>query len=235
MCDGETMDLGSFGDDWILASANQALAGHGEKRPVQKAILLVAFGTSDPEAQKTFGRIEEQARKAFPGVEIRWAYTSGMIRKKLAREGKALDSPEVALARLMETGFTHVAVLSLHTIPGEEFHELHRNAHLFGQMEGGFEKNPGGQAPPLVTQGHGCGSYHASEKHPRQKAFGRRASHGSRQRAPPGRCHLPGHEPGIPGPGPQCICSHRGRETCPGERPAEAAKPQGRKGLPCSP
>lgn len=124
----------------FMASANQALAGHGEKRPVQKAILLVAFGTSDPEAQKTFGRIEEQARKAFPAVEIRWAYTSGMIRKKLAREGKAPDSPEVALARLMETGFTHVAVLSLHTIPGEEFHELHRNAHLFGQMEGGFDR-----------------------------------------------------------------------------------------------
>jgi sirohydrochlorin cobaltochelatase len=132
---------------WVLAvlvvcfvSQSQALAAHGEKRPEQKAILLVTFGTSDPEAQKTFIRIEEQARKAFPGVEIRWAYTSRMIRKKLAREGKVLDSPEVALARLMEAGYTHVAVLSLHTIPGEEFHELHKNAHLFGQMDGGFEK-----------------------------------------------------------------------------------------------
>jgi sirohydrochlorin cobaltochelatase len=124
----------------FLVSTNQALAGHGEKRAVQKAILLVAFGTSDPEAQKTFGRIEEQARKAFPGVEIRWAYTSAMIRKKLAKEGKRLDSPEMALARLMEAGFARVAVLSLHTVPGEEFHELYRNAHLFGQMEGGFER-----------------------------------------------------------------------------------------------
>lgn len=124
----------------LLVSASQVLAAHGEKRPLQKAILLVTFGTSDPEAQKTFLRIEEQARKTFPGVEIRWAYTSRMIRNKLAREGKAPDSPEVALARLMEAGYTHVAVLSLHTIPGEEFHELHRNAHLFAQMEGGFEK-----------------------------------------------------------------------------------------------
>jgi sirohydrochlorin cobaltochelatase len=124
----------------FMAAAGSALAAHGEKRPVQKAILLVAFGTSDSEAQKTFLRIEEQARNGFPGVEIRWAYTSGMIRKKLAKEGKVLDSPEVALARLMEAGFTHVAILSLHTIPGEEFHELYRNAHLYGQMEGGFEK-----------------------------------------------------------------------------------------------
>jgi len=115
-------------------------ARHGEEKPARKAILLVAFGTSDPDAQKTFGRIEEQARKAFPGVEIRWAYTSRMIRHKLAKEGKALDSPEMALARLMESGYTHVAVLSLHTIPGEEFHELYRNAILYGQMAEGFER-----------------------------------------------------------------------------------------------
>jgi sirohydrochlorin cobaltochelatase len=40
----------------------------------------------------------------------------------------------------MNDGFTHVAVLSLQTIPGEEFHELYQNAKLFGQMAGGFEK-----------------------------------------------------------------------------------------------
>ncbi len=40
----------------------------------------------------------------------------------------------------MTDGFTHVAVLSLHTIPGEEFHELYQNARLFGQMADGFEK-----------------------------------------------------------------------------------------------
>lgn len=44
------------------------------------------------------------------------------------------------MAKLMDDGFTHLAVLSLHTIPGEEYHELYRNAHLFGQMEGGSEK-----------------------------------------------------------------------------------------------
>ena len=85
-------------------------------------------------------RIDEQTRKAFSGVEIRWAFTSKMIRAKLAKEGMMLDSPETAMARLMNDGFTHVAVLSLHTIPGEEFHELNQNAQLFGQMAGGFEK-----------------------------------------------------------------------------------------------
>jgi sirohydrochlorin cobaltochelatase len=120
--------------------AADALAKQGERASTKKAILLVAFGTSDPEAAKAFEIIEKRARERFPGVELRWAYTSKMVRAKLAKQGRLLDSPETALARLMGEGYTHVAVLSLHTIPGEEFHELNQNARLFGQMSGGFEK-----------------------------------------------------------------------------------------------
>jgi sirohydrochlorin cobaltochelatase len=129
---------------WVLGlslCADLSLAAQRGEKAVRNAILLVAFGTSDPEAQKDFALVEEQARKTIAGVEeVRWAYTSKVIRTKLAKEGKVLDSPEVALARLMDGGTTRVAVLSLHTIPGEEYHELYRNARLFGQMEGGFEK-----------------------------------------------------------------------------------------------
>jgi sirohydrochlorin cobaltochelatase len=124
----------------LLCCSLNGFAAHGEKKTEKKAILLVSFGTSDSEARKVFDRIDEQTRKAFSGVEVRWAFTSKMIRAKLAKEGKVLDSPEMAMAKLMSDGYTHVAVLSLHTIPGEEFHELYQNAQLFGQMAGGFEK-----------------------------------------------------------------------------------------------
>ncbi len=124
----------------MLAGPIHSFAAHGEKRAAKKAILMVAFGTSVPEAQKVFGRIDAQAKESFPGLEIRWAYSSSIIRAKLAKQGKLLDSPEVALAKLMDEHYTHVAILSLHTIPGAEFHELLQNAHLFGQMAGGFEK-----------------------------------------------------------------------------------------------
>jgi len=123
----------------VMAAAN-ALAAHGEPKAMKQAILLTAFGTSVPEAMKAFDNIEAKARSTFPDVEIRWAFTSKIIRAKLAKQGKHLDSPEAALAKLMSEGFTHVAVLSLQTIPGEEFHELVQNARLFGQMSGGFEK-----------------------------------------------------------------------------------------------
>jgi len=103
-----------------------------------KAILIVAFGTSVPEAQRAFEQVDDQTKKAFPTTEIRWAYTSRIIRAKLAEQGNRLDSPEMALARFMADGYTHVAVLSLHTIPGIEFHRLYRNAMLFGEMTGGL-------------------------------------------------------------------------------------------------
>ncbi len=124
----------------LILFCGQALAAHGGKLEVRKAILLGAFGTSVPEAQKALEGIEGRVRSEFPGTEVRWAYTSRIIRAKMAKEGKRFESPETALARLMDEGYTHVAVLSLQTIPGEEFHDLTRNAHLFEQMAGGFQK-----------------------------------------------------------------------------------------------
>jgi sirohydrochlorin cobaltochelatase len=128
---------------WIACMAFASTtchAGHGEKRTPKKAILMAAFGTTVPEAQKAFDQIHARAKQVFPGVEIRWAYTSSIVRTKLAKQGKVLDSPETALAKLMDEGYTDVAILSLQTIPGEEFHNLVQNARFFAQMAGGFEK-----------------------------------------------------------------------------------------------
>ncbi|NLI82095.1 MAG: sirohydrochlorin cobaltochelatase [Deltaproteobacteria bacterium] len=124
----------------VLLCSAYGFAAHGEKRPEKRAILLAAFGTTVPEAQKTLDQVTQRVRQAFPGVDIRWGYTSSLVRKKLAKQGKVYDSPETALSRLMDEGYTHVAVLSLHTIPGEEFHDLNRNCKLFGQMAGGFDR-----------------------------------------------------------------------------------------------
>lgn len=114
--------------------------GHAAENDKDPAILLVTFGTSIPRAQEAFVTIEKQMKAAFPDTEIRWAYTSSMIRKKLAESGTHLDSPELALARLMEDGYSKVAVQSLHMIPGAEFHEVYVNAKLFEQMIDGFDK-----------------------------------------------------------------------------------------------
>ena len=124
-----------------LALCSTAMAGgHGHKKQIKKGILLVAFGSSVPEAQVSFKNIDKSVKKTFPDIPVRWAFTSHIIRHKLAKKGKQLDSAEVALAKMMDEGFTHVAVQSLHTIGGEEFHDLVRNVHAFGLMAGGFDR-----------------------------------------------------------------------------------------------
>jgi len=124
--------------------------GHGEKAEKKVGILLVAFGSSEESAQVSFANIDKATKAAYPKIPVRWAYTSHIIREKLAKAGKHLDSPEVALAKMMDEGFTHVAVQSLHTIGGEEYHDVRRTVGSF-KMMGGFQRIILGY-PLLATQ-----------------------------------------------------------------------------------
>ncbi len=122
----------------VLCAANAY--AHKEAREMKKGILLVAFGTSEASAKVSFQHIEAKVKKAFPGVDVRWAYTSHIIRHKLAGQGDIILSPAQALAKMMDEGYTHVAVQSLHTIPGEEYHELAMTVNGFKAMPGGFDR-----------------------------------------------------------------------------------------------
>lgn len=89
-------------------------------------IVLVAFGTST-KAQVTFDHIDKEIRKAFPGHEIRWAFTSSIIRKKMNKKyekqgsPKRLKSLQQVLSELEANGYKKVVVQSLHVFPGEEW------------------------------------------------------------------------------------------------------------------
>lgn len=124
--------------------------GHGHKAEKKVGILLVAFGSSEKSAQVSFEKIEAKTKAAFPEIPIRWAYTSHIIRKNLAKQGKYLDAPDVALAKMRDEGFTHVAVQSLHTIGGAEYHDLRRIVGGFDAM-GGFQRIVLGY-PLMATQ-----------------------------------------------------------------------------------
>lgn len=136
-------------------SANLTLAGkHEEIKPQKEAILLVAFGTTVPEARKAFDQIESQVKGVFPGVEVRWAFTSSIVRKKLLEQGVKLEPPTVALARLLEDGFNSVVVASFHTIPGEEFHDLYKDVDAFRNMSDSHHRRILVARPLLSSRKH---------------------------------------------------------------------------------
>jgi sirohydrochlorin cobaltochelatase len=136
----------------MLLVASQALAAMGGPKPDKRGILLVAFGTTYPDGGRAYNNIEAKVKEAFPGVDIRWAYSSSIIRHILHDKGKEVDSPSVALARMQEDGFTHVAVQSLQTIPGEEYNEVLETAKAFADIPRGFKQVEVG--PPLMYATH---------------------------------------------------------------------------------
>ena len=113
------------------------MAKHLSTTP-KPGILLVGFGSVVPRAQAAYERMGARVQAVFPNLPIRWAFTSPRIRRILAQQGTCLDSVEMALARMMSDGFSHVAVQSLQVISGKENHELLVNCRMFGQMVGGF-------------------------------------------------------------------------------------------------
>lgn len=90
---------------------------------MKKAILVVSFGTSYEDTREvTLDAIESKIREEYAEYDVRKAYTSHMILKKLKnRDGIIVDTPEEALEKLKNEGFEEVIVQPLHVIPGEEY------------------------------------------------------------------------------------------------------------------
>lgn len=110
----------------VLSLATGALAADAAKIAPREGILLVAFGTGVPEAETSFTAMDKAFRAAWPGSPVVWAYTSRIIRKKLAKEGRPVGGIAAGLARLAQDGVQVVRVQSLHIMAGEEFAALAR-------------------------------------------------------------------------------------------------------------
>ena len=120
-----------------------AATGGAAEKPDKNGILLVAFGTSMPEATVAVDSLVNAVKEAFPDTEVRLAYTSNIIRRKLKREQNIeIPTPTEALAKMNDDGFTHVCVQPMHVIPGEEYDDLKGVVDAFASLRGkyGFER-----------------------------------------------------------------------------------------------
>lgn len=138
----KSLFIGLIGALVLFAWCDGGMASAKEEREIVRkdGILLVAFGTTVPQGAKAYDGVEAKVRAAFPEAQIQWALTSKTVRTKLIQRGTQAESPESALARMMESGVTHLAVLSLHVSAGQEYHDLVRTVHGFHGMADGFQR-----------------------------------------------------------------------------------------------
>lgn len=88
----------------------------------KQAILLASFGSADDDIRaKTFDKLAAELSAAFPAFEVRQAFTSHFMIRKLARRGISIDTPQQAIDKLRGAGFGKIFLLPTHLTPGEEF------------------------------------------------------------------------------------------------------------------
>jgi len=107
----------------------------------KKAILVVSFGTTYGETRKvTIEAVENKIRATFPDYEVRRAFTSRIIIKKLAeRDGIQVDTEKQALDKLKAEGYTEVIVQPLHMEAGDEYEKVSSVVDRYAQSKA-FDK-----------------------------------------------------------------------------------------------
>ena len=88
------------------------------------ATILLAFGTSDPEAKQSLDAIGAAYKKR--GKDVMWVYSSNIIRKKLNDQGEEVFSIDEALDEAHKRGYKNLEIQSLHVAPAEEYMKVNR-------------------------------------------------------------------------------------------------------------
>lgn len=92
------------------------------------ALLMVHFGTTHDDTRAlTIDAINAKVKTVFPELELREAYTSRIIIRRLKARGVEKLTPLEALLRLRSEGYTHVIVQSTNIIDGVEMESLRRD------------------------------------------------------------------------------------------------------------
>lgn len=91
---------------------------------LKKAMLVISFGSTFAETRnKDIGGIEEALAGAFPAYDQYRAFTSNIIRRKLAGEQIIVESPQAAMEKLLQEGYDAVILQPTHLLHGEEFEQ----------------------------------------------------------------------------------------------------------------
>ena len=107
----------------------------------KQAIVLVSFGTSEPEAKAScLDTVTADVRKDFPDYDVFEAWTSSFLMKKAAKAGTKMKSFGQVLAELRLSGYERILVQPTHLTDGEEFNnkiipEIEANKSSFRELK----------------------------------------------------------------------------------------------------
>ncbi len=106
----------------------------------KKAIVLASFGTTYPSALRAITNIRGEVKKAFPGVKVRVAFTSNIIRRiwhkrrgdkefflkhrNISKSMTHIKGPLATIADLQDEGYRTIIVQPTHIYAGEEYVDL---------------------------------------------------------------------------------------------------------------
>lgn len=90
----------------------------------KKALVVISFGsTFDETRTHDIGGIEQALAAAFPAYDQYRAFTSVIVRKRLAERGIHIDDTETVLQKLLAAGYEEVILQPTHLLHGEEFEQ----------------------------------------------------------------------------------------------------------------
>lgn len=102
---------------------------------MKQALLVISFGSSmDHVIESYITPVENHLKRTFPDMDVFQSFTSNFIRKKLAKNGVIILSPEEAIQALMELGYETIIIQPLHIIPGYEFEKIETAVHKFNSQ-----------------------------------------------------------------------------------------------------
>ena len=89
-----------------------------------KALIVVSFGTSVPNARIMIQNVESTLKESFPDRDFYRAFTSRIICKKLKSQGENISSMEELLLILKGKGYDDILVQPTHIISGYEYEKV---------------------------------------------------------------------------------------------------------------
>lgn len=107
----------------------------------KKAIVVASFGTTYNDALKAnIESVEEAIAANFPDYELRRAFTSKIVMKRLGERGIKVDNLEESLLKLKKEGYREVVIQTTLLTAGEEYDKKIMAVVRKFQQDGSFDK-----------------------------------------------------------------------------------------------